>query len=63
MFKNILNDIQGINLYGIVSICIFFGIFVAMLIWACALKKNYLNKMSALPLESGEKDVSDHISS
>ena len=54
MFKNILHDMEGINLYGIISICIFFGFFTGMLLWAFLQKKNYLNQMSTLPLESGE---------
>lgn len=51
MIRNILCHIDGISLYGVISICIFFGFFTGMLIWAFALKKNYLNKMGALPLD------------
>ena len=54
MIKNILCGIDGIGLYGVISICIFFGFFAGMLLWASALKKNYLNRMAELPLDSGE---------
>ena len=54
MYKEVLESIQGIGLYGVVSICIFFGFFSLMLIWAFALKKNYLNTMGNLPLDAGE---------
>ncbi|MEI6075472.1 MAG: hypothetical protein WCS94_07865 [Verrucomicrobiota bacterium] len=54
MEQKILSSIEGINIYGIISICIFFGFFSGMLLWAFALKKTYLTKMSDLPLEGGE---------
>ena len=54
MYQNVLNSIQGIGLYGVVSILIFFIFFTGMLVWALALKKNYLNTMGNLPLDGGE---------
>jgi cytochrome c oxidase cbb3-type subunit IV len=61
MFKNILNSMDGISIYGIISICIFFSFFTGMLIWACLLKKNYLHHMSEVPLNSGEKNSTDKL--
>ena len=54
MIKNILCSIDGIGIYGVISICIFFSFFTGMLLWAFVLKKNYLNRMAELPLDSGE---------
>jgi len=54
MYKEVLERISGIGLYGVVSICIFSGFFTVMLLWAFGLKKNYLNTMGHLPLEEGE---------
>ena len=54
MIQNILTGIDGVSLYGVISISIFFGFFTGMLLWAFALKQNYLNKMGALPLDGGE---------
>jgi hypothetical protein len=53
MYKEVLESIQGISLYGIISICLFFIFFAGVLVWSCALKKNYLNTMGNLPLEEG----------
>ena len=61
MFKNILNSMEGISIYGIISICIFFSFFTGMLIWAFMLKKSHLHHMSEVPLDSGEKDSTDKI--
>lgn len=54
MIKNVLNNIDGIGIYGVISISLFFVFFAGMLLWAFARKKNYLDKMSALPLDGGE---------
>lgn len=60
MEKEILSRIGNVNVYGVVSICIFFGFFTGMLIWAFAQKKSHLNKMGALPLDSGELPEKTH---
>jgi hypothetical protein len=57
MIKNVLSHIDGIGVYGVISISIFFGFFTGVLVWAGLKKKNYLNQMSALPLDSGERET------
>jgi cytochrome c oxidase cbb3-type subunit 4 len=54
MIKNVLENIGGVGIYGIISVSLFFAFFIGMLIWACRLKKNYLNTMGELPLDGGE---------
>jgi hypothetical protein len=51
MIKNVLTHIGGIGLYGVISICLFFAVFVGVLLWAFTLKSGYLNSMRRLPLE------------
>lgn len=53
MIRNVLTDIDGIGLYGVVSICLFFMVFAGMLIWAFLQKKNVLDSRSLLALEDG----------
>ena len=55
MIKNIVENINGVEMFGIISICLFFTFFIGMLLWATRLKKNYLNSMQQLPLDGGEK--------
>lgn len=55
MIKNVLSDIGGVGLYGVISITLFFAVFIGMLIWAFSMKKTFAQKMSALPLNDGEK--------
>ena len=54
MIKNVLSDIGGIGLYGVISICLFFAVFTGMLIWAFRMKKTFAQRMSACPLHDGE---------
>lgn len=52
MIKNVLQDIGGIGLYGVISVCLFFTIFTSAFLWALCQKKSFCAEMSALPLES-----------
>ncbi len=54
MIKNVLSDIGGVGLYGVISITLFFSVFIAMLIWVFAMKKSFAKTMSVLPLDDGE---------
>jgi hypothetical protein len=64
MIQNVLRDIGGIGLYGVISVCLFFVVFSVALIRACLLKKPFLKSMSVLPLDDDQpaptKGVSHH---
>ena len=51
MIQNVLRGIGGVGAYGVISICLFFGVFVGVLLWTASLRKPYLSEMSELPLE------------
>jgi hypothetical protein len=53
MIQNVLRDIGGIGLYGVISVCLFFAVFTVALVRACFLRKPFLKSMSALPLDDG----------
>jgi hypothetical protein len=55
MIQNVLRDIGGIGIYGVISVCLFFSFFTGMLVWAAFLKKPYLHSMRELPLNDGER--------
>ena len=44
----------GIDTYGVVSICLFFTVFLGAVIWAMRIKKSHADSMSALPLDDAE---------
>ena len=53
MIKNVLSDIGGIGIYGVVSICLFVAVFTGALVWSLLLKKADLDSRSVLPLNDG----------
>jgi hypothetical protein len=59
MEQKLLSSVDGVAIYGIISICIFFVFFSGMLVWAFTKNKNYLNKMGRLPLDGSEDPAND----
>jgi hypothetical protein len=57
--EKVLHSIGGTGVYGIVSICLFFAVFVGVLLWTICLKKPYLTAMRELPLEGPSGPESD----
>lgn len=53
--KHHMESILGIEIYPLISFVIFFVFFVVVAIWVLKLNKNFINKMSNLPLE-GDND-------
>jgi hypothetical protein len=56
MIRDVLSNLGGVGVYGVISICLFFALFLSLLIWAFRLKKPWLNAMSRLPLEPDDDD-------
>jgi hypothetical protein len=54
MIKNVLTHTSGIALYGIVSICLFFAVFAAAVVWTLAQRASHVRRMGELPLNDGE---------
>ncbi len=51
MIQHTLSALGGVAGFGIISICLFFGVFAGALVWSARLRKPYLDRMRALPLE------------
>ncbi len=50
MIRNVLSHLGGIGLYGVVSVCLFFGVFSVAVLVALLARRSFLTRMSALPL-------------
>ena len=61
MIQNVLTGIGGVGLYGAISICLFVGVFLGVVLWMFGLKKSYLKSMRELPL--AEDDATSETSS
>jgi len=49
--KGHIASIKGIEIYPIIALLIFFIFFVALFLWVFTAKKEYLKKVSNLPLD------------
>ncbi len=55
MEQKVISGINGVGIYGIISILIFVAFFVVTLFWVFGLKPGYLKHMGELPLDGGEQ--------
>jgi cytochrome c oxidase cbb3-type subunit IV len=56
MFTHYFEQINGIEIYPIVSMLLFIAVFIFIIIRVIFLNKSYVNKMRELPLESNNKE-------
>ncbi|NWG26974.1 MAG: cbb3-type cytochrome c oxidase subunit 3 [Ignavibacteriaceae bacterium] len=59
MFKEVLQSIEGIEIYTIISMIIFILFFIGMSIWLFKVDKKYIKTMSELPLKEDNNQVSN----
>jgi cytochrome c oxidase cbb3-type subunit IV len=62
MYKNVLESIENIQVWPVVSFVIFFVFFLCLLLWVFTTDKKFIDKMKSLPLEkeAADNSVSDH---
>jgi cytochrome c oxidase cbb3-type subunit 3 len=51
MFKHYFELIENVSIWPVVSLSIFFGFFLLLILWLFKVDKNYINKMKNLPLD------------
>ncbi len=59
MIKNVLSTLGGVENFGIVSICLFFTVFITAVLWALFQRKSLVQQMAMLPLDGGELKKGD----
>lgn len=57
MIRDVLQSAEGLSLYPVISLIIFVLFFAILIIWMIKVDKNYIKKMSNLPIE--EKDENE----
>ena len=60
MFKDVLQSIEGGEIYTIISMLIFILFFIGMIIWLFKVDKKYIKDMSELPLSEENNSVSNY---
>jgi cytochrome c oxidase cbb3-type subunit 4 len=51
MYKNILQSIDHIERWPVISFIIFFAFFLGLLLWVFMVDQKFIDRMKALPLE------------
>jgi amino acid permease len=54
MIRNVLESIDGVSIYPIISLSIFFTLFSLMLVYVVTRKKRKMDQMAELPLHDAE---------
>lgn len=54
--KHHMTGIEGIEIYPIISLLIFFTFFTLLFLWVFTAKKNYIDEVSNLPFETTNND-------
>ena len=59
MYKNVLQHIENIEIWPVISFVIFFIFFLCLLLWVFTTDKNLIDQLRRLPIED-EKTTSDN---
>lgn len=59
MYKDILQNIDHIAIWPIISFIIFFTFFLGLLWWVFTADKKFMNEMSRKPLQEGSENAND----
>ena len=54
MYKNVLQNIDNIAIWPVISFVIFFLFFLCLLWWVFTADKKFIEKMEALPMEDSK---------
>jgi cytochrome c oxidase cbb3-type subunit IV len=55
MFSDNLGTIDGVSVFPIIGLILFFLIFIGVVIWAFKADKNYIKKMENIPLDNSNE--------
>lgn len=56
MYKEILQSIEGVEIYPIISLIVFVLFFIVVTIRLIRMDKNYINEMKQLPLNKDDNN-------
>lgn len=54
MYKNVLQSIDNIALWPVISFVIFFAFFIGLLLWVFTVDKRFIQHMKSMPIDETE---------
>ncbi|MCH2174385.1 MAG: hypothetical protein MK193_01515 [Lentisphaeria bacterium] len=61
MYKSLLSNIDGLNVWAIVGLLLFMMVFLGTVIYSICLSQKFTDKMGHLPLEEDEKEGQNNV--
>lgn len=52
MYRQVLENIAGVEIYPVITLIMFFVFFLLILGWIFTLNKNYITRMENIPLDN-----------
>ena len=59
MYKDVLRSIEGVEVYPIISLLVFFAFFTGIMVWFFLADRERLNDLAALPLDRTKGEERD----
>lgn len=56
MYKNVLQSIENIEIWPVISFVIFFVFFLCLLLWVFTTDKKFIDKMKSMPIDVDKTD-------
>lgn len=57
MFKHYFEQIQGIEIWPIISLIIFFTFFIGLIYWVIRVDRSYIQKMENIPMDNENSET------
>jgi cytochrome c oxidase cbb3-type subunit IV len=51
MYKDVLSRMEGVDLFPLIALVIFFTFFVLLIAWVVSLNRSYVDSMANMPLD------------
>jgi cytochrome c oxidase cbb3-type subunit 4 len=59
MYKNVLQSIENIEIWPVISFVIFFVFFLCLLLWVFTTDKKFIDKMKNMPIDADDNDLNE----
>lgn len=57
MYKNVLQSIDNIAIWPVISFVIFFAFFLGLLLWVFTVDKKFIDHMKQMPMDKTESSI------
>lgn len=58
MYKEALTSVEGVSIFPVIAILIFFVFFVVLLVYVIRMDKKAVHEMASIPLDVSESSIS-----